>query len=79
MQTIYYVQGFMRGPDGPEPAQLLLRGREGDARWAAELLAQRYAGVLAWCQDQDYEHGYYSEPRVLVRTGNAPDVVDFGA
>jgi hypothetical protein len=70
MQTIYYVQGFR----GAQPAQLLLRGRESEARWAAELLAERYDGVLAWRQEQDYDEGYYGEPVVLVRAGEVPDL-----
>lgn len=74
MQTIYYVQAFRAGPGGLESAQLLLRGREGEARWAARLLAERYDGVLAWRQEQDYEAGYYGEPEVIVRTGRVPEM-----
>lgn len=73
MQTIYYVQGFRDG----QPAQLLLRGHESDARWAAKVLAERYDGVLAWSQVQDYEEGYYGEPQVLVRNGKVPSVAEF--
>lgn len=69
MQTIYYVQAFRDG----RPAQLLLRGREGEARWSAALLAERYEGVLAWRQEQDYEAGYYGEPEVIVRLGAVPE------
>ena len=75
MQTIYYVQGFRAG----HPEQLLLRGHECEARWAAQLLAERYDGVLAWYQVQDYEEGYYGEPRVLVCSGEVPDVSEFEA
>lgn len=73
MQTIYYVQAFRAGPGGLEPAQLLLRGREGEARWAAAQMAERYEGVLAWRQEQDYEVGYYGEPEVIVRLGRVPE------
>jgi len=73
MQTIYYVQAFRAGLEGLEPVQLLLRGREGEARWAAALLAERHDGVLAWRQAQDYESGYYGEPDVIVRAGRVPE------
>jgi len=51
-----------------------MRGRESEARWAAELLAERYEGVLAWRQEQDYDVGYYGEPEMLVRTGEVPEI-----
>ncbi|MFK2876927.1 hypothetical protein [Rhodanobacter hydrolyticus] len=73
MQTIYYIQSFREG----RPAQLLLRGHESEARWAAQLLTERYDGVLAWYQVQDYDEGYYGEPRVLVRSGEVPDIPEF--
>lgn len=71
MQTIYYVQGFKAA----QPTQLLLRGHESEALWAVELLADRYDGVLAWYQVQDYEEGYYGEPKILVRSGEVPEIV----
>lgn len=70
MQIIYYIQGFRAG----QPCQLLLRGHEVEARMAADVLAQRYEGVLAWSQLQDYDEGYYGEPTVLIRAGQVPDM-----
>lgn len=70
MQVIYYVQGYRNG----EPAQLLLRGRESEARRAARLLAERYDGVLVWRQERDEDEGYYGEPEVLGSTGDVPSL-----
>jgi hypothetical protein len=74
MQTIFYVQGFRTGHGGVVPAVLLLRARESEALWAAELLAERYDGVLAWRQDGDEEAGEYDDPLVLVSRGEVPSI-----
>lgn len=76
MQSIYYVQGFRAGDAGPRAAVLLMRGREAEAMWAAQLLAERYDGVLAWRQDGDEDEGWYEEPVVLVNQGRVPDIGD---
>jgi hypothetical protein len=76
MQTIYYVQGFKAGEGGLRPGQLMWRGSEDEARYAARLIADRYDGVLAWGQAGDYELGEYAEPVILLREGLVPDLAE---
>jgi hypothetical protein len=74
MQTIFYVQGFRAGEGGLAAGPVLWRTKEGEARWAAQLLAERYDGVLAWRQDGDDELGEYEAPVVLVSEGRVPEL-----
>nr|WP_172624049.1 hypothetical protein [Rhodanobacter glycinis] len=45
-------------------------------RWTAALLPERYEGVMAWRQEQDYKVGHYGEPRILICIGKLPDLAE---
>ncbi len=75
METIHLVQPFTRGKGhGFVPKQAQQFSSADLAFIRAERIASDFAGVIAYSLDVDEALGEYSEPRVIVRLGEVPEL-----
>lgn len=76
METVHIVQPFTRAAkQGLLPKMAMQFSDPDEATTRAAEIATKYAGVIAYTMEIDDAAGEYSDPRVLLRIGDVPDLV----
>jgi hypothetical protein len=74
MEKVYLVRVFYEVYGGMRADKPLLYRSESVARQRGEMLARNRDGVLVYAQAADPDRGEYSEPMILAKYGQVPDL-----
>lgn len=74
METIHIVQPFTRVRSHLMPALAQQFSSADAAAWRAGIIANDYAGIVAYSMDVDEDGGEYSDPIVLFKAGEVPEL-----
>ena len=74
MEKVYLVRVFYEVYGGMRADKPLLYLSESMARKRGEMLARDRDGVLVYAQAADADEGQYSEPMIIAKYGQVPDL-----
>jgi hypothetical protein len=74
MEKVYLVRVFYEVYGGMRADKPVLYRSESVARERGEMLARNRDGVLVYAQAADPDQGEYSEPMILAKYGQVPDL-----